>query len=127
MRAALGQAGCLPEDLSCILAHATGTRAGDEAETNSLAGLLGQQRVPITAVKSMTGHLCGASGAIEVIAAIKSIEQGVISPTINLSQPEQQSALDHVGQQPREARVQVVLCNAFGFGGANSSLVLRRY
>jgi 3-oxoacyl-[acyl-carrier-protein] synthase II len=127
MRAALEQAGCLPEDLSCILAHATGTRAGDEAETNSLAGLLGGQRVPITAVKSMTGHLCGASGAIEVIAAVKSIEQGVISPTVNLAQPEQQDALDHVGQQPREARVQVVLCNAFGFGGANSSLVLRRY
>ncbi len=83
--------------------------------------------MPITAVKSMTGHLCGASGAIEVIAAIKSIEQGVISPTVNLAQPEQQDALDHVGQQPRDARVQVVLCNAFGFGGANSSLVLRRY
>jgi 3-oxoacyl-[acyl-carrier-protein] synthase II len=127
MNAALGQARCLPESLSCILAHATGTRAGDRAEANSLAGLLGRQRVPVTAIKSMTGHLCGASGAIEAIAAIKSIEQGVIPPTLNLSQPDDGSLLDHVGREPREAPVEIVLCNAFGFGGANSSLVIRRY
>ena len=127
MNAALGRARCLPENLSCILAHATGTRSGDHAEANSLAGLLQRQRVPITAVKSMTGHLCGASGAIEVIAAIKSIEHGLIPATLNLLRPDPEIPLDYVAQQPREARIDVVLCNAFGFGGANSSLVLRRY
>ena len=127
MHAALAQARCLPEELSCILAHATGTRSGDYAEANALAGLLGGRRVPVTALKSMTGHLCGASGAIEAIAAVKSIGQGVIPPTLNLGQPDQEDRLEHVGRQPREASVQAVLCNAFGFGGANSSLVLRRY
>ena len=127
MHAALAQARCLPEELSCILAHATGTRSGDHAEANALAGLLGCRRVPVTALKSMTGHLCGASGAIEAIAAVKSIGQGVIPPTLNLGQPDPEDRLEHVGRQPREASVQAVLCNAFGFGGANSSLVLRRY
>jgi 3-oxoacyl-[acyl-carrier-protein] synthase II len=127
MNAALEQARCTPENLSCIMAHATGTRAGDRAEVNALASMLQQRRVPITALKSMTGHLCGASGAIELIAAIKSIEEGVIPPTINLAQPDPGNDLDHVAQQQREARMDVVLCNAFGFGGANSSLVVRRY
>ena len=127
MHAALAQARCLPEELSCILAHATGTRSGDHAEANALAGLLGGRRVPVTALKSMTGHLCGASGAIEAIAAVKSIGQGVIPPTLNLGQPDPEHRLEHVGRHPREASVQAVLCNAFGFGGANSSLVLRRY
>jgi 3-oxoacyl-[acyl-carrier-protein] synthase II len=127
MNAALGQAGCLPENLSCIMAHATGTRSGDQAETNSLASVLARHRVPITALKSMTGHLCGASGAIELIAAIKSIEQGVIPPTLNLWEPDSEHALDYVARQPREAPIHRVLCNAFGFGGANSCLVVRRY
>ena len=75
----------------------------------------------------MTGHLCGASGALDVIAALKSIEQGVIPPTLNLARPDPGNGLDHVVREPREARVDAVLCNAFGFGGANSSLVVRRY
>ncbi len=127
MRAALAQARCLPEELSCILAHATGTRSGDHAEATALAGLLDGRRVPVTALKSMTGHLCGASGAIEAIAAVKSIGQGVLPPTLNLAKPDPEDRLEHVGRQPREASVRAVLCNAFGFGGVNSSLVLRRY
>ena len=109
------------------MAHATGTRSGDRAEATALASVFPQRRVPITAVKSMTGHLCGASGAIELIAAIQAIEHGVIPPTINLLQPDPENDLDCVAQQPREARIDAVLCNAFGFGGANSSLVVRRY
>jgi 3-oxoacyl-[acyl-carrier-protein] synthase II len=127
MHAALGQARCLPEELSCILAHATGTRSGDHSEANALAGLLGGKKVAVTALKSMTGHLCGASGAIDAIVAVKSIAQGVIPPTLNLSHPHPKNQLDHVVSQPREAAVSMVLCNAFGFGGTNSSLVLRRY
>ena len=127
MNAALAQARCLPENLSCVLAHATGTRSGDRAEANSLACLLRGQRAPVTALKSMTGHLCGASGALDVIAAIRSIEQGVIPPTLNLSQADPANGLEYLGQQPREARIDAVLCNAFGFGGANSSLVVRRF
>ena len=127
MRAALGQARCLPEELSSIFAHATGTRSGDHAEANALASLLEGKKVAVTALKSMTGHLCGASGAIDAIVAVQSIAQGVIPATRNLSHPHPENQLDHVGSQPREAAVRMVLCNAFGFGGANSSLVLRRY
>ena len=118
MSAAMEQARCLPENLSLIPAHATGTRSGDYAEANSLASLLRRQRMPITALESMTGHLCGASGAIEAIAALQSIKQGVIPATINLSQPDPQNPLDYVAKQPREARIEIVLCKAFGFGGA---------
>ncbi len=127
MHAALAQARCLPEQLSCVLAHATGTQAGDEAEAISLTALLRNHTVPVTALKSMTGHLCGASGAIEAIAAIKAIEQGMVPPTLNLAHPDLQFPLDHVRGQPRSLRVEAVLCNAFGFGGANSSLLLRRH
>jgi 3-oxoacyl-[acyl-carrier-protein] synthase II len=127
MITALEQAHCLPEKISCVLAHATGTRAGDLAEARSLSTLLQQHRVPITALKSMTGHLCGASGAIELIAAVKAIDQGVIPQIINLQECDPENDLDYVTRQPREAQVDVVLCNAFGFGGVNSSIVVQRY
>jgi 3-oxoacyl-[acyl-carrier-protein] synthase II len=127
MQAALRQAGCLPKELSCILAHGTGTRAGDAAEATALAGLLQGERVPVTALKSMTGHLCGASGALEVIAAIRAVAQGVIPPTLNLYGPDCGNELELVAREAREARVHAVLCNAFGFGGANSCVVVRRY
>jgi 3-oxoacyl-[acyl-carrier-protein] synthase II len=127
MSSALANARCLPEEISYVMAHGTGTVAGDRAEAKCLASVFKRKRVPVTAVKSMTGHLCGASGAIEVIAAIKAIECGVIPPTINLWEPDPETELDYVAHLPREARVESVLCNAFGFGGANSSLVVRRY
>lgn len=127
VRNALARASCPATEVSCVLAHATGTRAGDSAEAHCLAALLGSQKVPVTALKSMTGHLCGASGAIEAIAAVKSILHGLIPPTLNLTHPDPQHPLDYVLKEPRETRVRAVLCNAFGFGGTNSSLVLRRY
>jgi 3-oxoacyl-[acyl-carrier-protein] synthase II len=127
MSAALTMAHCTPKDLSGVFAHATGTPSGDKAEADSLTKLLGGRRVPVTAVKSMTGHLCGASGAIELIAAVKSIEKGIIPPTRNLSEAEPGNRLDHVTQEARETPVEKVLCNAFGFGGANSALVVKRY
>jgi 3-oxoacyl-[acyl-carrier-protein] synthase II len=127
MNAALANARCRPEEISCVMAHGTGTEAGDRAEAKCLAAVFHPKRVPVTAVKSMTGHLCGASGATELIAAIKAIECGVIPPTLNLREPDPETDLDYVADRPREARVDSVLCNAFGFGGANSSLVVRRY
>jgi 3-oxoacyl-[acyl-carrier-protein] synthase II len=127
MRSALAKARCRPEDLSSVFAHATGTPVGDRTEARALANLLGGHPVPVTAVKSMTGHLCGASGAIEVIAAVQSIAEGLIPATLNLAQVEPCNSLEHVVGQPREARIESVLCNAFGFGGANSCLLIRRY
>jgi 3-oxoacyl-[acyl-carrier-protein] synthase II len=127
MSAALTMAQCAPKDLTGVFAHATGTPSGDKAEADSLTKLLRGRRVPVTAVKSMTGHLCGASGAIEVIAAVKSIEGGILPPTRNLFETEPGTGLDHVTQEARETPVEKVLCNAFGFGGTNASLVVKRY
>jgi 3-oxoacyl-[acyl-carrier-protein] synthase II len=127
MKAALTRARCTPEELSAVFAHATGTPSGDRAEAQSLAGILAGKRVPVSALKSMTGHLCGASGAVELIAAVKAIEQGALPPIRNLSLPEAGHALDYVTTQPREMPVETVLCNAFGFGGVNCALVVRRY
>jgi 3-oxoacyl-[acyl-carrier-protein] synthase II len=127
MNAALTKARCTVDDLSGVFAHATGTPSGDKAEANALADILAGRRVPVSALKSMTGHLCGASGAVELIAAVKGIEQGILPPILNLEEPEKGNALDYVLQQAREAPVETVLCNAFGFGGVNCSLVVRRY
>lgn len=75
----------------------------------------------------MTGHLCGATGAIELIASVKSIEQNLIPPTINLMNPDPECDLNHVANVAREAKVDVALSNSFGFGGHNSVLIVKRY
>ena len=127
MNAALAQAKCQPSELSYVIAHATSTKAGDRAEASAIQSLFGHHSTPVTALKSMTGHLCGASGAIELIGAVKSIEQALIPPTINLFRPDKHFALNHVANQPREAQIKSVMINALGFGGHNSSLVISRY
>ncbi|MCE9587823.1 MAG: beta-ketoacyl-ACP synthase II [Verrucomicrobia bacterium] len=127
MNAALAQAKCQPSELSYVIAHATSTKAGDRAEARAIQSLFGHHSTPVTALKSMTGHLCGASSAIELIGAVKSIEQSLIPPTINLFRPDKHFALNHVANQPREAKIKNVVINAFGFGGNNSSLVISRY
>jgi len=83
--------------------------------------------VLVSATKSMTGHLCGATGSIELIACIKAIETGIIPPTINLEDLDPACVLNHVANTAREAKVDVALSNSFGFGGHNSALVVRRY
>lgn len=127
MKAALAKARCRVEELSAVFAHATGTASGDRAEAQAVDALLDGRRIPVSALKSMTGHLCGASGALEVIAAVKAIAQGVVPPIRNLSRPDVGQTMDYVRKEPRETPVNTVLCNAFGFGGVNCSLVVRRY
>ena len=127
MAMALLQAGCGVGDVSCVFAHGTGTRAGDTAEIRALEAVFEGRRVSVTALKSLTGHLCGASGALDVIAALRAIEAGALPATLNLSRPEVGDRLDYVTGEVRSGPVEAVLCNAFGFGGANSALVVRRY
>jgi 3-oxoacyl-[acyl-carrier-protein] synthase II len=127
MSMALIQARCSAEDLSGVFAHGTGTRAGDAAEVRALETVFAGHRIPVTALKSMTGHLCGASGALDVIAAVCAIETGLLPASLNLSRPEPGDRLDHVMGSARSVSVEAVLCNAFGFGGVNSCLVVRRY
>lgn len=124
---ALEHAGINPEEVSYINAHATSTQVGDACEVKAIKTVFNGHRVPVSSTKSMTGHLCGATGAIELIASVQSIREGVIPPTINLVDLDPECDLNHVANTAREARVDVVLSNSFGFGGHNSALVARRY
>ncbi|HET7738983.1 MAG TPA: beta-ketoacyl-[acyl-carrier-protein] synthase family protein, partial [Tepidiformaceae bacterium] len=127
--AALDDSGFSVDDIDYVNAHATSTPLGDTAETNALKKVFGESayRLAISATKSLLGHGLGASGGMETIAAIKTIETGVIHPTINLHTPDPTCDLDYVPNTAREADVKVVLKNSFGFGGQNSCLVLARY
>jgi len=126
---ALRDAGVSPAEVDYINAHATSTPLGDTAETNAIKSVFGEgaRRVAISATKSLVGHGLGASGGMETIAAIKAIETGVIHPTANLEHPDPTCDLDYVPNVARQAKVDVVLKNSFGFGGQNSCLVIVKF
>ena len=125
---ALEDAGLVPSDVDYISAHGTSTPLNDEVETVAIKRALGDHayRVPVSALKSMTGHALGASGAIEAVACIKTIETGVVHPTINLEHPDPKCDLDYVVEGAREVPVEVALNLSYAFGGQNACLVLRR-
>jgi 3-oxoacyl-[acyl-carrier-protein] synthase II len=129
MNEALRDAGVSPEQIDYVNAHATGTPSGDSAETEAIKHVFGEQayEVAISATKSMIGHGLGASGGMETVATVKTIETGVIHPTINLWTPDPTCDLDYVPNEARERPVRFALKNSFGFGGQNSCLVLGRY
>jgi 3-oxoacyl-[acyl-carrier-protein] synthase II len=128
IRWALADAGLTAEDLDYINAHGTSTPLNDAAETAAIKAALGEHayRVPVSSTKSMIGHALGAAGALETVAAVKTIETGIIHPTINYETPDPACDLDYVPNTARRADVRVVLKNSFGFGGQNACLVLRR-
>ncbi len=129
MQAALESAAIAPDAVDYVNAHATSTPLGDVNETQGIKLVFGDHaaRLPVSATKSMTGHLIGASGALETLITAKTLETGIITPTINLDHPDPECDLDHVAPTARTADVRVALTNSFGFGGANASLVLRRW
>lgn len=129
MKLAIHEAGIRPEEVDVISAHATSTEIGDKSETLAIKKLFGElaYRIPITANKSMTGHLLGASSAVEAIALVKSLQQGIIPPTINQEQPDPVCDLDYVPNEAREANLNIGLSNSFGFGGHNAVIVLKNY
>ncbi len=117
------------EDIDYINAHATSTPLGDLAETVAIKRAFGElaYRIPISATKSMTGHLIGAAGGVEAIACILTIRDNVIHPTVNLDNQDPQCDLDYVPHVARQVQVDVVLSNSFGLGGQNACVVLGRY
>lgn len=129
MKAALADAGLKPSDIDYINAHGTSTPANDKTETESIKNVFGPfaYRIPISSTKSMTGHLLGASGAIEAIACILSIRDGQLHPTINYEEPDPCCDLDYVPNVARKYEVNRVLSNSFGFGGQNATLILGRF
>jgi len=129
MAAAILAAGVSTADISYINAHGTSTPIGDVSETNAIKTVFGDLAgdVPISSTKSVTGHLLGAAGAIELIACIQAIEHQRIPPTMNLNTPDPTCDLDYVPNVSRAAEIEYVMSNAFGFGGHNTTLVARRW
>lgn len=129
MRRAIADAGLEPEDIQYINAHATATLIGDPAEVAAIKSVMGSRAngIPVNATKSMLGHLMGAAGAVEAVATIKTIEEGILHPTINRETPDPECDLDCVAEGARKAKVDIALSNSFGFGGQNACLVLGRY
>jgi 3-oxoacyl-[acyl-carrier-protein] synthase II len=129
MEMALADARITPEDVDHINAHGTSTILNDVTETQAIKRVFGDRagKTPISATKSMTGHLLGAAGSVEAIFSVLSIRDGIMPPTINLENQDPECDLDYVPQKAREGKVDVVLSNAFGFGGANAALVFRRF
>lgn len=129
MSQAVREAAIDPSAIDYVNAHATSTALGDIGETRALKNLLGEHAysTPVSSTKSMMGHLLGAAGAVEAIVCLKTIQEGVIPPTINYTTPDPQCDLDCVPNVARQATVNVALSNSFGFGGHNASIVLGRY
>ncbi|MDQ8737312.1 beta-ketoacyl-ACP synthase II [Paenibacillus sp. LHD-38] len=129
MKHALREAGLAPDQIDVISAHATSTEIGDRSETAAIKKLFGEQayRIPVTANKSMTGHMLGAAGGVEAIALVKSIQEGVIPPTINLEEPDSVCDLDYVPNEARKVDIEIGMSNSFGFGGHNAVIILKKY
>jgi 3-oxoacyl-[acyl-carrier-protein] synthase II len=121
----IAHAGLRPDDIDAINAHATSTKVGDKVEADALSNIFGKNVPPVSANKSQVGHAMGASSAIEAILAMEGMINETLLPTINYV-PDPEIAIDCVAEGARKFRQEFVLKNAFGFGGCNSCVVLRR-
>jgi 3-oxoacyl-[acyl-carrier-protein] synthase II len=128
MDLAMRHAGVNPEEVGYINAHGTSTPPGDIVETRAIKrsfGAYAKDGLQVSSTKSMTGHLLGAAGGVELAATVMALREGVLPPTINLDTPDPECDLDYIPHTARESRIKVALSNSFGFGGNNASLVLR--
>ncbi len=128
MKLALEDAGLNPDEVDYINAHGTSTPLNDKVETMAIKQLFKDHayKLKISSNKSMIGHLLGAAGAVEAVASVKTVETGIIPPTINLENPDPECDLDYVPNEAVEMDVKVVLSNSFGFGGTNACLVFKK-
>ncbi len=129
MKLALENANLNITDIDYINAHGTSTPLNDKSETAAIKTVFGEQayNIPVSSTKSMTGHLLGASGAVEAVFSIMAIREGILPPTINYQTPDPQCDLDCVPNQPRKVSAKHVMSNSFGFGGHNATLVFSRF
>jgi 3-oxoacyl-[acyl-carrier-protein] synthase II len=129
MELTLADAGLAPADVDYVNAHGTSTPFNDRIETQALHRLFGDHasEVAVSSTKSMTGHLLGAAGGLEAAVSCLALERGVVPPTINQQQADPDCDLDYVPNEARQVAIDVAISNAFGFGGTNACLALRRY
>lgn len=129
MKLALENAGLDVTDVGYINAHGTSTPLNDKSETAAIKTVFGEQayKIPVSSTKSMTGHLLGASGAVEAVFSILAIREGMIPATINYQTPDPECDLDYVPNQPRKAEINHAMSNSFGFGGHNATLVFSQF
>jgi 3-oxoacyl-[acyl-carrier-protein] synthase II len=129
MKMAIKDAGITPEGVDYINAHGTSTPLNDLTETLAIKKVFGghAKKVPISATKSMTGHLLGAAGSTEAIFTVLSIRDGIMPPTINYEEPDPQCDLDYVPNVARRKPIRTAMSNAFGFGGTNATLIFKKF
>ena len=129
MEMAINQAGIKKEEIDYIKMHGTSTALGDIAETNAIKKVFGDHayKMNVSSTKSMTGHLLGAAGAVEAIASILAIKNGLIPPTINFENPDPECDLNYTFNKAQTKKVNIAVSNAFGFGGHNTSVIFKKY
>ncbi|KAA5806117.1 beta-ketoacyl-ACP synthase II [Thermoanaerobacterium thermosaccharolyticum] len=129
MKLALKDADIIPEDIDYINAHGTSTEYNDKYETMAIKNVFGQHayKLKVSSTKSMTGHMLGASGAVEAVATVLAIKNGIVPPTINYETPDPECDLDYVPNKALEMEINYALSNSFGFGGHNATLVFKKY
>ncbi len=128
MMRAIKNAGITPEQIDYINAHGTSTHLNDQTETMAIKAALGEasKKVMVSSTKGNVGHLLGAAGAVEAIFCAKAIQEQLVPPTINYQEKDEECDLDIVPNEPRKAELNIVMSNSLGFGGHNSSIVLRK-
>jgi 3-oxoacyl-[acyl-carrier-protein] synthase II len=129
MQMALDDAQLKIDEIGYINAHGTSTQLNDKSETAAIKTVFGETayQIPVSSTKSMTGHLLGASGALEALFCVKALQDCVLPPTINYETPDPECDLDYVPNQSRPAKVQNIMSNSFGFGGHNATIILSRF
>jgi 3-oxoacyl-[acyl-carrier-protein] synthase II len=129
MRMALASAKSSVDQLGYINAHGTGTTLNDQSETRAIRAAFGDMayKIPVSSTKSMTGHMMGATGALEAIFCVQAVREGILPPTIHYETPDPECDLDYIPNEAREKKIDLAISNAFGFGGHNAVLVIRKY
>jgi 3-oxoacyl-[acyl-carrier-protein] synthase II len=129
MRMSLDYAGLKPGDIDYVNAHGTSTYHNDKNECEAILTVFGapSNGLKVSSTKSVTGHLLGAAAALEFIACIKAMGEGVIPPTVNLENPDPACELNHVSNKAEKRELNIILSNSFGFGGHNVALILKKY
>jgi len=130
MRMALDKGGINPDEVDYVNAHGTSTGLGDVCETKAIKAVFGDRAkngLLVSSTKSMTGHLLGAAGGVEMAACVMAIKEGIVPPTINLDNPDPDCDLDYVPHTAREKKVRIAVNNSFGFGGHNATLIAKEF